>query len=123
MSKGNGTRFIDRLIAASPTARRKVMILGQDVYFRPLTRQLLHDALPKDEVDRPPDYVGLFMLVECAEAEDGSKLFKRTDIEALRTKVSLALLTEIEQAMQGVLAPSEKEVAQEAKADPPSASG
>ena len=122
MSKGNGTRFIDKLIAASPTERRRFNLLGQDIYFRPLTRKALNDAMPKDNIERSPDYTGLFMLVQSAEHKDGSKVFKMTDIEALRTKVSLDLLQKLESEMLGAFAPSHEQVEQEAMADPPSAS-
>lgn len=124
MSQGNGApRFIDLLIAASPSARRKVTVCGQDIYFKPLTRKQLADAMPKDEVKRDPDYAGLFMLVATAEAEDGSKLFVTQDIEALRTQVSLELLQEIESAMMGTMAPSAKEAAAILDANPPLPTG
>lgn len=122
MSEANGKRFIERLIAASPTARRKFTVLGQDIYVRPLTRKMLADAMPKDDVEREPDYVGLFLLVHCAEDEDGNKLFRISDIDALREGVSLELLQQIESGILGVITPSDKQVAQEIKADPPSAS-
>lgn len=121
MSETNGKRFIDKLVAASPTERRKVSILGQDIYFTPLTRKQLAEAMPNDKMDRAPDYAGLFLLVQTAEDEAGNKLFKKTDIEALRTKVSLALLQQIESAMLGVQAPSMDTIAEEAAQDPPSA--
>lgn len=118
---GNGIpRFIDVLMAASPMARRKVVVAGQDVYFKPLTRQQLADAIPKDNVKRDPDYAGLFMIVATAEAEDGSKLFRREDIESLRTKVSLELLQQLESAMMGVQAPSIEEAGADLAANPPS---
>jgi hypothetical protein len=122
MGIGNGgaPRFIDLLIAASPMERRKVTVCGQDIYFKPLTRKQLADSMPKDGVPRDPDYAGLFMLVASARAEDGSPLFETTDIEALRTKVSLAILHELEAAMLGVVAPSVKEAEQELDANPTS---
>lgn len=122
MSEANGKRFIDRLIAASPTERRKFSVLGQDIYVKPLTRKAMADAMPKDEVQREPDYVGLFLLVHCAETEDGAKLFRVTDIDALREAVSLNLLQQIEAGIMGVLAPSDAQVARDVTADPPSAS-
>jgi len=122
MSASNGGRFIDKLIAASPTERRKVSIVGQDVYFKPMTRQQIVEAMPKDKMDRPADYAGLFLIVQTAEAEDGSKLFKMTDIEALRARVSASLVQQIESAMLDIQAPSLEAVSKEAEADPSSAS-
>jgi hypothetical protein len=118
----NGSRFIDKLIAASPTARRKFTVLGQDIYVSPLTRAAMTEAMPKDGISRPPDYEGLFMIVHCAEKEDGSKLFEVKDIDALRERVSLELLQQIESGMLGALAPDEKEMEAVVQADPPSAS-
>jgi len=118
----NGKRFIEKLIEASPTARRKFSVLGQDIYVRPLTRKALTEAMPKDGVERDPDYVGLFLLVQCAEAEDESKLFEIRDIDALRERVSLKLLQEIEAGILGVITPDDKKIEEEVKADPPSAS-
>lgn len=125
MSEGNGgaPRFIDLLIAASPTERKKVTVLGQEIYFKPLTRKQMVDAWPKDAVQREPDYEGLFLLVATAEAEDGSKLFRRDDIENLRNKVSLPILQQLEAAMMGVQAPSPKEAAAILDANPPSTTG
>ena len=122
MSEGNGgaPRFIDLLIAASPTGRRKVTIIGQDIYFKPLTRAQINDAMPKDDVQRAPDYAGLFMLVAFAEAEDGTKLFRTTDIENLRSRVALPLVQQLEAAMMSTVAPSPKEAEQELTANPPS---
>lgn len=122
MSETNGKRFIDRLIAASPTARRKFTVLEQDIYVKPLTRKAMADAMPKDEVKRDPDYVGLFLLVHCAEAEDGTKLFAVKDIDALREAVSLELLQQIEAGIMGVIAPSTEQVAKDVQSDPLSAS-
>lgn len=122
MSEANGGRFIDKLIAASPTERRKITVLGQDVYFRPLTRKMLRDAMPKDDVEREPDYVGLFTLVHCAEYEDGSKVFAMTDIEDLRARVSVEFIRQLEAVMLGALAPSVNEAKKQIEADPPSAS-
>lgn len=122
MSEANGKRFIEKLIAASPTERRKFTVLGQDIYVRPLTRKAMADAMPKDDKEREPDFVGLFLLVHCAEAEDGSKLFEVRDIDALREAVSLKLLQEIESGIMGIVSPSEEQIAAEVTADPPFAS-
>lgn len=122
MGLTNGKRFIERLVAASPTERRKFTVLGQDIYVRPLTRKGMADAMPKDGVEREPDYVGLFLLVHCAEAEDGSKLFEVRDIDALREAVSLKLLQEIESGIMGIVSPSDEQIAAEVTADPPFAS-
>ena len=122
MSDGNGgaPRFIDLLIAASPTERRKVTILGQDIYFKPLTRKQVADAMPNDKMQRAPEYETLFMLVAAAEAEDGTRLFRRDDIEALRAQVSLAILNQLEIAMLSAVAPTVKEAEQELKENPTS---
>jgi len=122
MSESNGKRFIEKLIAASPLDRRKFTVLGQDIYVRPLTRKAMADAMPKDDVEREPDYVGLFLLVHCAEAEDGSRLFEIKDIDALRERVSLDLLQQIESGIMGVIQPDAKQIEEDFKADPPSAS-
>lgn len=122
MGSGNGTRFIDKLVAASPTERRKFTVLGQDIYVRPATRKDMSDAMPKDGVERPDDYAGLFMLVHMAEDVDGAKLFRVSDIDSLRERVGVHLLQEIERGMLGALAPTNRQVEEQAKADPPSAS-
>lgn len=123
MSETNGKRFIDRLIAASPLERRKIAtVLGQDIYVKPPTRKALNDAMPKDDVKREPDYVGLFLIVAFAEDRDGNKLFQVTDIDALREAVSLELLVSIEGAMMAAVRPSPKEADKLVTADPSSAS-
>jgi hypothetical protein len=122
MPETNGKRFIERLMAASPTERRKFSVLDQDIYVRPLTRKAMADALPRDGIEREPDYIGLFLLVHCAEAEDGSRLFDIRDIDALRECVSLELLQQIEGGIMGVISPSDKQVQEDIKSDPPFAS-
>ena len=122
MSAANGKRFIERLVAASPTERRKFTVLGQDIYVRPLTRKAMTDAMPKDGIERSADYAGLFLIVHAAEAADGSLLFRVTDIDALREAVSLELLQQIEAGILGALTPSDQQVEKEVAADPPSAS-
>lgn len=120
MSDGNGKRFIDKLIAASPLERRKVAtVLGQDIYIKPPTRKAFADAMPKDDVKRDPDYVNLFILVAFSEDAEGKKLFKVTDIDALREGVSLDLLQQIEGAVMGMVMPSPKEADKLVKTDPP----
>lgn len=101
-------------------ARRKVVVAGQEVWFKPLTRQQIWDAHPKDKVERSPDYANLFLLVATAEAEDGSKLFKREDIEKLRTMVSIEYLQQLETAMLSAMAPTIEEAGAELAANPPS---
>lgn len=122
MSTANGNRFIEKLIAASPLERRKITVLGQDIFFQPLTRKALADAMPKDGVERSPDFVGLFVMVACAEAEDGSKLFEMRDIDALRERVSVQLVQQIEQAMMATILPQFPEAVKAVDTDPPSAS-
>lgn len=118
MGESNGKRFIDRLIAASPMDRRKTTLLGQDVYFKPVTRKDLADALPKDDVKREPDYVGLFAIVAFAEAEDGSKLFAMKDIDALRECVSAPLVQQLEAFMMATILPDHAEADKIVSSDP-----
>jgi hypothetical protein len=119
----NGKRFIDKLIAASPLERRKIAtVLGQDIYVKPPTRKALNDAMPKDDENRDPDYVGLFLIVAFAEDEAGNKLFTVRDIDALREAVALELLVEIEGKMMAAIQPSAKEADKAIAANPPSAS-
>jgi len=122
MSASNGKRFIEKLIAASPLERRRITVLDQEVYFAPVTRKALIDAMPKDDVKREPDYVGLFALVAFAEAEDGTKLFEIRDIDALRERVSAHLVRQIEAAMMGTLLPDLEEAEKLIAKDPSSAS-
>jgi hypothetical protein len=124
MSETNGKRFIDRLIAASPTARQKIRVLDQDVYFRPVTRKALADAIPKDDggVERPPDYIPLFVLVATAEDEQGNKLFALSDVDSLRERVSVQLIHQIEAAMMATILPSDDQVMAVVNGDPSSAS-
>lgn len=118
----NGKRFIDRLIDASPIERQRFSVLGQDIYVTPMTRKAMADAMPKDDTKRDPDYVGLFLLVHCAEAQDGSKLFTVRDIDALRERVSLNLLQELESGVMGIIKPTTAEAGKTVQSDPPSAS-
>lgn len=113
-------RFIDLLIAASPMERRKHTIIGQEVYFRPLTRKQIADAMPKDSMKRDPDYDVLFMLVASAEFEDGSKVFRMEDIEKLRAAIPAARLQELTTPMLSVQYPTDKEAEQELTENPPS---
>ena len=122
MSKTNG-RLIDRIIAKSSLERRVITVpeWEVDLYFRPLTRAEMEAAMPTDDVERPSTTQGLFLLVHMAEDADGKKVFKPTDIEALRTKADLAVLTRVESFMWGTMIPSVREARKEIEADPLSA--
>ena len=124
MSESNGKRLIDKLVALTPTERRKYVVpeLGETLYFRPLTKAALDAAVPNDGVDRPMSTQGLLLLVETAEYEDGSKAFQRDDIQKLRTKVPLDVLTRLESFMWGTQVPTIKEAEEAIQADPTSAS-
>lgn len=124
MSESNGKRLIDKLVALTPTERRKYVVpeTGDEIYFRPLTKAALDAAMPNDGVDRPMSTQGLLLLVETAEQEDGSKYFQRADIEKLRTRVPLDVLTRLESFMWGAQVPSIKEAEGEILKDPISGS-
>lgn len=124
MSK-NGKRAIDKIIALTPTERRKLHVqeLDDDIYFRPMTKAEMDAAIPNDDVQRPQSTTGLFLLVHMAEYEDGSKVFKMTDIEKLRTRARLDIVNRLESFMWGTQVPEIKEAEKEIEADPTSASG
>jgi hypothetical protein len=121
--KENG-RLIDRIIAKAVTGTRKIAVpeWEAELYFEPLTRAQMEDAMPKDSVDRPATTQSLFLLVHMAKDAEGNRVFRPTDIEKLRQKADLSVLTKVEAFMWGTVLPSEKEVAAEIAADPPSAS-
>jgi hypothetical protein len=124
MSKTNGTRLIDRIISKSVTGPRSLYIPEWDVelFFEPLTRAKMEEAMPKDNMDRPFTTQSLFLLVHMAKDKEGQPVFRRNDIEALRTKADLAVLTRVETFMWGTVLPNEKQVDEEMAADPSSAS-
>lgn len=124
MSETNGTRLIDRIAIITPEERRKLTVpeWGVDIYFRPITKSALDAAMPTDGVERPLSTQGLFLLVHTAEYEDGSKVFQRADIERLRTKVPLDVLTRVEAFMWGTQVPEIKEAEKIIESDPTSAS-
>ena len=121
----NGKRAIDKIVALTPTERRTLFVpeLDATVYFRPVTKAEMDDAIPDDDVKRPQSTTGLFLLVHLAEYEDGSKVFKRTDIEKLRTRARLDIVNRLESFMWGTQLPEIKEAEKEIEADPTSASG
>lgn len=124
MSDTNGKRLIDRIVAKSATGRRSIQVPEWDVeiFFEPLTRAQMEEAMPKDNVERPSTTQSLFLLVHMAKDADGNKLFMQRDIEKLRTKADLGVLTRVEAFMWGTVLPTEKQVEQEVKEDPQSAS-
>ena len=117
-------RLIDRILATSPTDRRKIHVpeWDVDIYFAPLTRAELEAATPKDGIERPSTTQSLFLLVRMAKDAEGAPLFRNDDIESLRTRADLGVLTRVEAFMWGTVLPGEKEVAKVAATDPPSAS-
>lgn len=125
MSHANGKRAIDKIIALTPTERRKMYVkeLDETIYFRPVTKAEMDAAIPDDEVERPQSTTGLFLLVHLAEYEDGSKVFKMTDIEKLRTRARLDIVNRLESFMWGTQVPMLKEAEKLIDADPTSASG
>jgi hypothetical protein len=124
MSK-NGKRAIDKIVALTPTERRKVYVpeIDETIYFPVATKAEMDAAIPDDDVKRPQSTTGLFLLVQLAEYEDGSKVFKRTDIEKLRTRSRLDIVNRLEAFMWGTQVPEIKEAEKEIEADPTSASG
>lgn len=124
MSETNGTRLIDKIVAATPLDRRPLHIPEWDttLYFKPLTKAAMDAALPQDDVKRPPSTMGLFLLVESAEDEQGNKVFAKRDIEKLRTKVDLSVLNRIEGFMFGMVLPTITDAEGAITADPTSGS-
>jgi Holliday junction resolvase RusA-like endonuclease len=124
MSENNGKRAIDKLIALTPTERRKLHVpeLNADIFFRPMTKAEMDAAIPNDDVKRPQSTTGLFLLVHMAEYEDGSKVFKRTDIDNLRMRARLDIVNRLESFMWDTQVPEIKEAEKEIEADPTSAS-
>jgi hypothetical protein len=125
----NGKRAIDRIVALTPTERRKFFFpeLKDEhcdgwIYFPTATKATLDAALPQDDVERPASTTGLFLLVQLAEYEDGSKVFRRTDIDQLRSKARLDLVNRLESAMWDTQLPEIKEAEKQIEADPTSAS-
>lgn len=121
----NGKRAIDKIVALTPTERRKVYVpeIDETIYFRPMTKAEMDAAIPDDDVQRPQSTVGLFLLVRMAEYEDGSKVFTKLDIEKLRTRSRLDIVNRLESFMWGTQVPEIKEAENAIEADPISASG
>lgn len=121
----NGKRAIDKIVALTPTERRKVYVpeIDETIYFRPMTKAEMDAAIPDDDVQRPQSTVGLFLLVRMAEYEDGSKVFTKLDIEKLRTRSRLDIVNRLESFMWGTQVPEIKEAENAIEADPTSASG
>ncbi len=124
MSEKNGKRLIDRIIAKAATGKRSLVIPewdGVELFFEPLNRAEMEEAT-KNAGDRPVTTQSLFLLVHMAKDAEGNRVFKQSDIEALRTKADLGVLTRVEAFMWGTVLPSDKEVAARIEADPPSVS-
>lgn len=124
MSETNGTRLIDKLVGLTPTERRKFHFAAADetLYFKTLTKAEMEAAIPQDGVERPRSTIGLLLLCHVCEYEDGSKVFKREDIERLRTKVGAQLVTQLEDFMWDTQLPPIKEAEKAIDANPTSAS-
>jgi hypothetical protein len=121
----NGKRLIDKIIAKAATGKRSIVVPewdGVELFFEPLTRAKMEEAMPKDKVDRPFTTQSLFLLVFMAKDASGHRVFKQGDIEALRTQADLGVLSRVEAFMWGTVLPNEKQVEEMVEADPPSAS-
>lgn len=123
MSETNGERLIDRIVARAPSARRMIRVPEWDVdlYFPPVTSAQLEAALPKngDKSTAPPS---LFLLVHLAQDEAGNRLFRKADIEMLRQRADLNVLTRVQDFMWNTVTPSDEAAETDLK-NTPSLSG
>lgn len=123
-------RLIEQIIRDAPTERRKIHVpawKGEalpdgDVYFRPRTKAVMEEALPRDDRDLSHGILSLYMLVATAEDVHGNRIFAEKDIDALREKADLSVLAPVEAFMWGTQAPDIKEAEKVIAADPISAS-
>lgn len=119
----SGERLIDRIVATAVTERRKITVpeWGVDIYFEPLTKAQLEGAMPKNGA-RSLQTQSLLLLVHTAKDADGKRLFRMEDVELLRQKADLNVLTRVEAFMWGTLTPTVEQAEAELKENPPSAS-
>jgi len=123
-------RLIEQIIKDAPTERRKIHVpewQGEalpdgDVYFRPLSKAALEDAMPKGNGTNPGMLAGLYLLVHTAEDVSGNRIFEVRDVDGLREKADLAVITRVESFMWGTQVPSIQEATAEIAKDPSSAS-
>lgn len=123
MSEANGGRLIDRIAAKAPSERRKLHVpeWEVDIYFPPLTKVQLEAATAKAGT-RSTATQSLMLLAHIAQDEAGQRLFRMEDIEVLRQKADLNVLTRVEQFMWGTISPSIEEAEEDLKANPQSSS-
>lgn len=116
-------RLIDKIVAMAVTERRKLHVpeWGVDIYFEPLTKAQLEAAIPKNGA-RTLQTQSMLLLVHTAKDAEGKRLFRMEDVELLRQKADLNVLTRVEGFMWGTLTPTVEEAEQELKDSPPSAS-
>jgi hypothetical protein len=123
-------RLIEKIIKDAPTERRKMHVpewQGEalpdgDVYFKPRTKAVMEAALPTGDAEISHAMIGLYLLVATAEDVNGARIFEVRDIDGLREKADLAILTRVEAFMWGTQLPSPKEAEAAIQADPTSAS-
>lgn len=123
MSEANGGRLIDRIVAKSPSERRRLHVpeWEVDIYFPPLTKVQLEAATAK-ATNHSTATQSLMLLAHTAQDEAGQRLFRMEDIEILRQKADLNVLTRVEQFMWGTVIPSVEEAEADLKANPLSSS-
>lgn len=123
MSEANGKRLIDRIVATAPSERRKIHVpeWEVDIYFPPLTKVQLEAATAKAG-NRSISTQSLMLLAHTAQDEAGQRLFQMEDIELLRQKADLNVLTRVEQFMWGTVIPSVEEAEEDLKENPHSSS-
>ena len=118
-------RLIDRIVAAAPTERRMIHVPDPgwecDIYFPALTKAQLEAAIPKNG-DRSVTMQSLMLLVHTAQDGAGNRLFQLSDIEKLRQKADLNVLTRVEAFMWGTVVPTVEEAEDDLK-NAPSLSG
>lgn len=118
-----GERLIDRIVAKSPTDRRMIHVpeWEVDIYFKPLTRAQIDQAIPKD-IERPVGTERLLVLAHMAEDADGKRLFRQTDVEKLRQHAEVTVLSRVEAFLWRTVTPTVEE-AEEDLGKTPSLSG
>lgn len=123
MSEANGKRLIDKIVAKAPSERRKIHVpeWEVDIYFPPLTKVQLEAATAKAG-NRSTSTQSLMLLAHTAQDEAGQRLFQMEDIELLRQKADLNVLTRVEQFMWATVIPSVEEAEEDLKENPRSSS-
>lgn len=121
MGVKNG-RLIERIIAQFPTERRKLHVpeWEVDLYFAPLTKAEIEAAVPKNGAGQSNERQSLYLLVHMARDADGKPVFAERDIDALRERTDLHVLTRVEAFMWGTQLPTVKDAKAELKNAPSS---